>query len=102
MWRLSFSTTKSGAAGWVQAATERPAAFTVHTLQRTSIPLPVDTSLVTPVRVSVDGSAEQQPLYRTAQNQLWLLVPEGAHRVELEVFLPAVNQLQIPLPLRPR
>jgi hypothetical protein len=77
------------------------AGFTVHALQRTSIPLPVDTSLTTPVRVSVDGSDGQPPLYRTQANLLWMLAPEGVHRVELEVYLPAVNQLQIPLPLRP-
>jgi hypothetical protein len=78
------------------------ASFTVHALQRTSIPLPVDTSLTTPVRVSLDGSDRQPPLYRSEDNQLWLLAPEGVHRVELEVFLPALNQVQIPLPLRPR
>lgn len=78
------------------------ATFTVHTLQRTSIPLPVDASLLTPVRVALDGVDGQPPLYRSAQDELWLLVPDGVNRVELEVLLPALNQLQVPLPLRPR
>ena len=77
------------------------ASLVVHTAQPTSIPLPVDTSLVTPVKVSIDQASAHQSLYRNAQNQLWLLVPQGAHLVELEVYLPAVNQVQIPLPLRP-
>ena len=78
------------------------ASLTVHALQRTSIPLPVDTALTTPVRVSVQGGEGQPPLYRSEENQLWLLAPAGVSRIELEVLLPAVNQLQIPLPLRPR
>lgn len=74
----------------------------VQALDRTAIPLPVDTSLAMPVRVRVDEALVSDRLFRTAGNGLWLLVPEGRHQVELEVRLPPVEQLQIPLPLRPK
>ncbi len=75
--------------------------LTVHALEPTAIPLPLDTRQVTPVRVLVDG-APQPGLFRTQPNQLWLLVPAGQHQVSITALLPPADQLQIPLPLRPR
>jgi len=76
--------------------------FTAETLQQTAIPLPVDSTLIMPVRIRIDGANASNRLLRTAQNELWLLLPKGRHRVELQAYLPPVDQLQVPLPLRPR
>ncbi|MCU0835104.1 MAG: hypothetical protein MUC77_11845 [Chromatiaceae bacterium] len=76
------------------------AAFDVHALEATAIPLPVDTRQATPVQVQIDDEP-QAALYRAEPNQLWVRVPEGQHRVELSAYVPPTDQLQIPLPLRP-
>ncbi|MEL0083347.1 MAG: hypothetical protein VW985_09960, partial [Gammaproteobacteria bacterium] len=78
------------------------AEFRVHSLQETAIPLPADVSLTVPVDVKIEGVAGTTQLLRNQANQLWLLVPRGEHRVRLSVYLPPVDQLQIPLPLRPQ
>jgi len=75
------------------------ATLAVHALEPTGIPLPVDLAQATPLRVSL---GDQQParLVRLKQ-QLWLYVPKGLSRVELESGLPPLAQVQIPLPLKP-
>ncbi|MEA1989657.1 MAG: hypothetical protein U9N57_10710 [Pseudomonadota bacterium] len=74
--------------------------FTAQTLENTAIPLPVDMGSSTPVKVLLNDKSVNNQLYRK-QNQLWLLVPKGQHKVMLSVYLPNVNQVQIPLPLKP-
>ncbi len=76
--------------------------FTADALQETAIPLPIDTKLVMPVRVRIDGANVSDRLQRTQQNALWVLLPAGRHRLEVQAYLPPVDQLQLPLPLRPR
>jgi len=77
------------------------AAFEVQALENTAVPLPVDMSLMAPVNVVLDGNKVVNQLYRNKQNQLWLLVPQGRQMVELAVYLPQLDQLQIPLPIKP-
>lgn len=73
----------------------------VQGLQETGIPLPVDTSLVTPVAIRIDDVPANHRLYRNTKRQLWVLLPKGTHRLRLEVYIPSVSQVAIPLPLLP-
>ena len=76
------------------------AKFTAQALQDVAIPLPVDTQSMAPVKVWVNKKIANNQLYRS-NNQLWLLMPKGQHDVAMSVYLPNVNQVQIPLPLKP-
>ncbi len=77
------------------------ATLALQALQETAIPLPLDSKRLTPTQVLLDGREAGARLYRSQDNQLWLLLPQGRHRVEFKTRLPVVEQLQIPLPLRP-
>lgn len=83
------------------SANEYIAQFSVHSLEETAIPLPIDLSVLAPVNVLLDGIEVNHQLYRSQQNQLWLMVPHGQHQIELTVYLPQLEQVQIPLPLKP-
>jgi hypothetical protein len=73
----------------------------VHTAIETAIPLPLDTRQQTPQQVSVDGKAGSV-LARDHQGRIWLRLDPGRHRVRLSARLPALQQLQLPLPLTPQ
>ena len=77
------------------------ASMALQATQETAIPLPLDTRQITPVRILLDQQDAGDRLYRTKENQLWLLLPPGLHELELKAWLPPVEQIQIPLPLRP-
>ncbi|MCP3870045.1 MAG: oligosaccharide repeat unit polymerase [Gammaproteobacteria bacterium] len=77
------------------------ASIALQATQETAIPLPLDTGQITPVKVLLDQQDAGNRLYRTKENQLWLLLPPGHHKLELKAWLPPVGQIQIPLPLRP-
>ncbi|MFN5745985.1 MAG: hypothetical protein ACK443_07860, partial [Methylococcaceae bacterium] len=72
----------------------------INTAARVSLPLPALAGLWLPTQVSVDGQAGA-PLTRTRDGQLWLALNPGHHEVLLSGALPAVAQLQLPLPLKP-
>lgn len=71
-----------------------------HSAQNVAIPLPVDNQQWLPQQVTVDDTPAQA-LYRDEQNQLWLMLPEGAHNVILEGRITAQQEFSLPLPLPP-
>ncbi|MHB1349402.1 MAG: hypothetical protein ACYCYR_05985 [Desulfobulbaceae bacterium] len=64
-----------------------------------SLPLPGNVLHWLPGEVRLDDQPAEG-LFRTG-NELWLLVPAGAHEVVLTGRLPRQNSLQLPLPLKP-
>ncbi len=64
------------------------------------IPLPAQAGQWQPSRVMVDGEPATT-LIRAGNGQLWLAVKPGQHRVTLNGALPAREQLELPLPLKP-
>ena len=77
------------------------AVLQIHALQETVIPLPIISSSLAPLAISIDNVATPDRLVRDLAGQLWLHAPEGQHRVTIRTFLPPVDQLQLPLPLVP-
>jgi hypothetical protein len=71
-----------------------------HALERTAIPLPLDSRHQSPLQVLLDDEPATA-LARDAQGLLWLPLEPGRHQIQLIAGLPAVPQLQIPLPLPP-
>jgi hypothetical protein len=64
------------------------------------LPLPAQSGQWLPARVELDG--EPAPaLIRTDDGQLWLGLEPGHHRVLLTGPLPGVEQVTLPLPLKP-
>ncbi len=74
----------------------------LHAHAETAVPLPVDTRQLMPLRVSLNKQKSYAGLLRTAAGELWAVVPAGQHVLKLRVALSAVNEAQLPLPLRPR
>jgi len=72
----------------------------VHAQQGVAVPLPAQEGQWLPARINVDG-APAEGVRRTAEGGLWLYLAPGRHLVALSGELPAREQLQIPLPLRP-
>lgn len=75
--------------------------LTLDTADRVAAPVPGGPGGWVPTEVSVDGIRLDQ-LRRGAADQLLVALDRGRHRVELAGPLPARNQIQITLPLRPR
>jgi hypothetical protein len=73
--------------------------FEVHAAVETAVPLPGATALWRPAQVSID-SRPATGLARDKAGLLWVLVPEGVHRVSLVGPIPPGNTLQLPLPMR--
>lgn len=65
-----------------------------------AVPLPGGLAHWTPERVTLDGAPARS--LRHHDGALWLLVPAGAHVAELWGALPARDQVQLQLRLRPR
>lgn len=71
----------------------------VDALEKTVIPLPLDTRQQTPVQVLLNGAPAT--LMRDTKGLLWIELPKGQHEIRLSARLPNRPQLQIPLPLPP-
>jgi len=67
----------------------------------TAIPLPSGGKDWSPTTVRVDGKPASA-LSRTEEGDLWLALPAGVSRVELDGPLPARDSVQLALPLAPR
>jgi len=65
----------------------------------TAIPLPSHVDHWLPQQVMVDGSHAQGLL--RADNNVWVLVPAGKHRVKLTGAIRKQNTVQLPFPLKP-
>ncbi len=64
------------------------------------VPVPGHAEHWTPQRVFLDQQ-RAQGLIRDQEGMLWLPLSKGQHTVRLEGLLPAVDTLQLPLPLKP-
>ncbi len=64
------------------------------------IPLPAQLGLWLPSRVEIDGQPAPA-LIRSGNGQLWLVATPGHHQVTLTGALPAREQIELPLPLKP-
>lgn len=72
----------------------------IDTVTASGIPLPAQLGQWLPSRVEIDGRAATA-LIRTGNGPLWLMAPAGHHRVMLTGALPAREQIELPLPLKP-
>jgi hypothetical protein len=72
----------------------------VHAGITTAIPVPGKFPEWSPLSVTIDGKAETA--LRRDDGYLWVLVPEGVHRVQVVGMLPEVTEWEWTLPLRPR
>jgi hypothetical protein len=72
----------------------------VHAAVQVSVPLPGVAKSWLPQQVLLDDSPATG-LARDDDGTLWLLVPEGLHRVTLVGAVPPGDAFQLPLPLRP-
>lgn len=73
----------------------------IHALAKVGVPLPSQLGQWLPSRAEVDGQPAQG-LFRDADGSLWLLLDPGRHTVALAGPLPPREQVQLPLPLKPR
>lgn len=73
----------------------------IHAQETIALPLPVNAAQWIPSRVEVDKTPAEA-LFRDRQGGLWLALKPGRHIVMLSGPLPGRDQLQIPLPLKPR
>lgn len=73
----------------------------IHAQRDVAVPLPAQEGQWLPGRISVDGVAADG-LRRSQDGVLWLHVTAGRHLVALSGALPAREQVQLPLPLKPR
>jgi hypothetical protein len=76
-------------------------ALEVSAAAPTAIPLPGRTNEWSPASVRVEGRPATA-LGRSGDGRLWVALPAGTFRVELEGPLPARDSVQIALPMRPR
>lgn len=67
----------------------------------TALPLPADTRRWMPSRVTLNDQSTQSRTLGDKNGQLWLLVPEGEHQVQVQIPLPQVNLINLSLPLKP-
>ena len=72
----------------------------VHTAVRTAVPLPGRLPAWSPVSVLVDGKPE--PVLRRDDGYLWVVLPEGVHRVRVEGLLADVTEWEWTFQLKPR
>jgi len=72
----------------------------IHAQAAVAVPLPAQEGQWLPTQASVDG-AEADALFRDAGGALWLGLKPGRHAVVLAGALPAREQVQLALPLRP-
>jgi hypothetical protein len=73
----------------------------IHAQELIALPLPVNAAQWAPSKVEVDN-APAEGLFRSQNSGLWLAVKPGRHIVTLSGILPSRDQMQIPLPLKPR
>ncbi|MBO0611905.1 hypothetical protein [Thiothrix fructosivorans] len=73
----------------------------IHAATALAVPVPSSQSTWLPQTVLVDN-APTQALRRDAEQQLWVVLAQGAHDVVLQGSLPTRNSLALPLPLKPR
>lgn len=71
----------------------------IHAQQQVAVPLPADYQQWFPNQVSVDGAAA--PALLRMNNNLWLRLAPGSHRVIMRGALPPVDKFTLPLPLKP-
>jgi hypothetical protein len=71
----------------------------IHALEKTAIPLPIDSQQQIPVRVLLNN--QPASLSRDKQGLLWMEVEPGQQEVLISARLPNRQQIQLPLPLRP-
>ena len=72
----------------------------VHTAVRTAVPLPGRLPAWSPVSVLVDGKPEAA--LRRDDGYLWVVLPEGVHRVRVEGMLADVTEWEWTFQLKPR
>ena len=72
--------------------------FTVHALQKVSIPLP-QSQVWQPGQVSLNGMPAI--LFRDREEMIWLQVPAGLHLVDVSGPLPPRQTISLSLPLKP-
>jgi hypothetical protein len=72
----------------------------IHTATRAAVPLPGKLPEWSPLAVTVDGSPA--PALRRDDGFLWLVLPEGVHRVKVEGSLADLSEWQWTWKLRPR
>jgi hypothetical protein len=82
-------------------ASELEQRLEIHAGEAVAVPLPAQEGQWLPSRVSVDGAPAEE-LMRTASGGLWLGLKPGRHEVLLLGPLPQREQVQLPLPLKPR
>ncbi len=73
----------------------------IDTWAKTAVPLPAQLGQWLPSRAEVNGKPAEG-LFRDDAGLLWLALEPGRHTVVLAGPLPPREQLQIPLPLKPR
>ncbi|BBA33370.1 uncharacterized protein sS8_1410 [Methylocaldum marinum] len=73
----------------------------IHAQELIALPLPINAAQWIPSRVEVDNRPAEG-LFRGRNGGLWLALAPGRHVVTLAGILPARDQLQLPLPLKPR
>ncbi|MGE0315831.1 MAG: hypothetical protein AB7P21_29810 [Lautropia sp.] len=78
------------------------ATLDVQALATTAIPLPIDPAIAVPMAIDVDGRPANARVMRTAKGEVWLLLDPGRHSVRIVAAVPAIEQLQLPLPLPPQ
>ena len=78
------------------------ATLDVQALATTAIPLPIDPKTAVPMVVTVDGKPAPARVLRSAKGEVWLLLDAGRHVVGIAAAVPAIEQLQLPLPLAPQ
>jgi len=72
----------------------------IHALANVAVPLPAQQGQWLPGKASVDGGPAET-LFRDSDGTLWLGLKPGRHEVVLTGPLPAREQVQLALPLRP-
>jgi hypothetical protein len=73
----------------------------IEALAQTAVPLPARLGQWLPSRAEVDGKPTEA-LFRDGEGTLWLALEPGRHAVTLAGPLPQREQVQLPLPLKPR
>ncbi|MGM0643021.1 MAG: hypothetical protein ACQETC_04540 [Thermodesulfobacteriota bacterium] len=78
------------------------AGLEVHSLNReVAVPLPGSAGQWLPVRVKMNNTPVKGVYRDPVAGHLWIIVPEGVHRVELSGYIPDLNSFQVALPLKP-
>ncbi|HJX31455.1 MAG TPA: hypothetical protein VJ624_06345, partial [Thermodesulfobacteriota bacterium] len=75
--------------------------FNVNAGVETAVPIPGALKSWMPAEVLIDGNPAQG-LMKDPAGGLWVLVPQGVHKVILYGKTPAEKTFQVPLPLKPR